>query len=108
MTAIVYDETINPSFYHEARTEQEMTAPRDWTRERSTTSGEPRCLLEHLRFEWHGRKTAANRAKHEVTCEEAKRVFSDPLGRITDDHATLRAMTAALDSASQTGAACSW
>jgi uncharacterized protein len=27
----------------------------------------------------------ANRAKHKVTFEEAKTVFGDPLGRITDD-----------------------
>lgn len=39
----------------------------------------------HLRFEWHGPKAAANRAKHKVTFEEAKTVFGDPLGRITDD-----------------------
>jgi uncharacterized DUF497 family protein len=42
-------------------------------------------LPEHLRFEWHRPKAAANRAKHKVTFEEAKTVFGDPLGRITDD-----------------------
>jgi len=42
-------------------------------------------LPKHLRFEWHGPKAAANRAKHKVTFEEAKTVFGDPLGRITDD-----------------------
>jgi len=42
-------------------------------------------LPEHLRFEWYGPKAAANRAKHKVTFEEAKTVFGDPLGRITDD-----------------------
>jgi len=42
-------------------------------------------LPEHLRFEWHGPKAAANRAKHKVTFEEAKTVFGDPFGRITDD-----------------------
>lgn len=34
-----------------------------------------------------GPKAAANRAKHEVTFEEASTVFADPLGRITDDNA---------------------
>ena len=42
-------------------------------------------MPEHLRFEWHGPKAAANRAKHKVTFEEAKTVFGDPLGRIIDD-----------------------
>jgi uncharacterized protein len=42
-------------------------------------------LPEYLRFEWHGPKAAANRAKHKVTFEEAQTVFGDPLGRITDD-----------------------
>lgn len=42
-------------------------------------------MPEHLRFEWHGPKAAANRAKHRVTFEGAKTVFGDPLGRITDD-----------------------
>ena len=42
-------------------------------------------MPEHLRFEWHGPKAAANRVKHKVTFEEAKTVFGDPLGRITDD-----------------------
>ena len=42
-------------------------------------------MPEHLRFEWYGPKAAANRAKHKVTFEEAKTVFGDPLGRITDD-----------------------
>lgn len=32
-----------------------------------------------------GPKAAANLAKHEVAFEEAMTVFSDPLGRITDD-----------------------
>ncbi len=38
-----------------------------------------------MRFEWYGPKGAANVAKHKVTFDEAMRVFSDPLGRITDD-----------------------
>ena len=42
-------------------------------------------MPEPLKFEWHGPKAAANRAKHKVTFEEAKTVFGDPLGRITDD-----------------------
>ena len=42
-------------------------------------------MPEHLRFEWHGPKAAANRAKHKITFEEAKTVFGDPLGRLTDD-----------------------
>ena len=42
-------------------------------------------MPEHLRFEWHGPKAAANRVIHKVTFEEAKTVFGDPLGRITDD-----------------------
>jgi uncharacterized DUF497 family protein len=42
-------------------------------------------LPEYLSFEWYGPKAAANRAKHGVTFEEAKTVFGDPLGRITDD-----------------------
>jgi hypothetical protein len=42
-------------------------------------------LTEPPRFEWHGAKAAANRAKHKVTFAEAATVFGDPLGRITDD-----------------------
>ena len=42
-------------------------------------------MREPLRFEWHGPKAAANRAKHKVTFEEASTVFGDSLGRITDD-----------------------
>ena len=42
-------------------------------------------MSEHVRFEWYGPKAAANRAKHKVTFDEAKTVFGDPLGRITDD-----------------------
>jgi uncharacterized DUF497 family protein len=42
-------------------------------------------LTERPRFEWHGPKAAANRAKHLVKFEEAVTVFGDPLGRITDD-----------------------
>jgi hypothetical protein len=36
-------------------------------------------------FEWDARKARANNRKHGVSFEEAKTVFSDPLGRITDD-----------------------
>lgn len=42
-------------------------------------------MTEPPRFEWHGPKAAANRAKHKVTFEEAATVFGDPLGRIADD-----------------------
>lgn len=42
-------------------------------------------MTDPPRFEWHGPKAAANRAKHKVTFEEAATVFGDPLGRITDD-----------------------
>ena len=42
-------------------------------------------MSERLRFEWHGPKAAANRAKHKVTFEEAATVFGDPLGQIADD-----------------------
>jgi hypothetical protein len=42
-------------------------------------------LTEPPRFEWHGLKAAANRAKHKVTFDEASTVFGDPLGRLADD-----------------------
>jgi uncharacterized protein len=42
-------------------------------------------LPGHVRFEWHGPKAAANRAKHKVTFQEAMTGFGDPLGRIADD-----------------------
>ena len=42
-------------------------------------------MTERPRFEWYGPKATANRAKHQVTFEEAATVFGDPLGRITDD-----------------------
>ena len=42
-------------------------------------------MSEGVRFEWYGPKAAVNVAKHKVTFEEARTVFSDPLGRITDD-----------------------
>ena len=42
-------------------------------------------MTEPPRFEWHAPKAAANRAKHEVTFDEATTVFADPLGRIVDD-----------------------
>ena len=42
-------------------------------------------MTEPPRFEWHGPKAAANRAKHRVTFEEAATVFGDPFGRIADD-----------------------
>ena len=42
-------------------------------------------MTEPTRFEWHGAKAAANRAKHKITFEEATTVFGDPFGRIGDD-----------------------
>lgn len=42
-------------------------------------------MTESPRFEWRGPKAAVNRAKHQITFEEAATVFGDPLGRITDD-----------------------
>jgi hypothetical protein len=42
-------------------------------------------LTGPLRFEWDARKAADNRARHNVSFEEAVTVFGDPLGRITDD-----------------------
>jgi uncharacterized protein len=38
-----------------------------------------------LEFKWDPRKEAGNRAKHEVSFEEAATVFGDPLGRIVTD-----------------------
>ena len=38
-----------------------------------------------LRFEWSPEKAAANLTKHRVSFDEARTVFEDPLGRITDD-----------------------
>jgi uncharacterized DUF497 family protein len=38
-----------------------------------------------LRFEWDLNKAEANLAKHEVSFEEAMRVFADPLARIFPD-----------------------
>ena len=51
----------------------------------ASNSHEPRQLTETPRFEWHGPKAAANRAKHGVTFDEAATVFGDPFGRIADD-----------------------
>ena len=42
-------------------------------------------MTDSPKFEWHGRKAAANRAKHRVTFAEATTAFGDPLGRIADD-----------------------
>ncbi len=42
-------------------------------------------MTERQRFEWYGPKASANRAKHQITFEEAATVFDDPLGRIVDD-----------------------
>ena len=42
-------------------------------------------MTEPPSFEWQRPKAAANRAKHQVTFEEAATVFGDPLGRIADD-----------------------
>lgn len=36
-------------------------------------------------FEWDRRKAASNRAKHDISFEEAATVFGDPLDRIEDD-----------------------
>ena len=36
-------------------------------------------------FEWDARKAASNLRKHEVSFEEAMRVFGDPLAQIFDD-----------------------
>jgi uncharacterized DUF497 family protein len=36
-------------------------------------------LTGRPRFEWYGPKATANRAKHQVTFEEAATVFGDPL-----------------------------
>lgn len=38
-------------------------------------------------FEWDARKAASNLRKHEVSFEEAMRVFGDPLAKIFDDPA---------------------
>ncbi len=38
-----------------------------------------------LRFEWSPVKAAANLAKHHVSFDEARTVFEDSLGQITDD-----------------------
>jgi hypothetical protein len=44
-----------------------------------------------FRFEWDRVKAAANIRKHQVSFDEAKTVFHDPLARIFDDeeHSTL-------------------
>ena len=38
-----------------------------------------------MRYEWHVRKAAANRAKHGVSFEEAATVFRDPLSQTGAD-----------------------
>ena len=38
-----------------------------------------------MTFEWDAAKARVNQRKHSVSFEEAKTVFADPLGRITDD-----------------------
>lgn len=38
-----------------------------------------------MRFEWNGRKAAANRRKHNVSFDEAASVFSDPLSATGED-----------------------
>jgi len=38
-----------------------------------------------LRFEWDARKAAVNRAKHDVSFEEAVTVFADPLSLTIPD-----------------------
>jgi uncharacterized protein len=39
-----------------------------------------------VRFEWDGRKAAANRAKHGVSFEEAQTAFDDELGAYYADN----------------------
>ena len=41
--------------------------------------------MSALRFEWDGRKAAANLKKHGVGFEEAKSVFVDERGKLIDD-----------------------
>lgn len=38
-----------------------------------------------MEFEWDNNKASANEAKHEVSFEEAKTVFANPLAVIFDD-----------------------
>jgi uncharacterized DUF497 family protein len=38
-----------------------------------------------LKFEWHPRKAAANRQKHQVSFEEASTIFADPLSATVFD-----------------------
>jgi uncharacterized protein len=38
-----------------------------------------------VRFEWNGRKAAANLRKHDVSFDEAASVFSDPLSATGED-----------------------
>jgi len=38
-----------------------------------------------LKFEWDEKKAQANLKKHDVSFEEAKTVFGDPLARISED-----------------------
>ena len=38
-----------------------------------------------LTFEWDPRKAASNRAKHQVSIDEAVSAFGDPLGRVESD-----------------------
>lgn len=41
--------------------------------------------MSSLRFEWDPRKAAANRAKHEVSFEEARSAFADDGALIVAD-----------------------
>ena len=41
--------------------------------------------MSTLRFEWDGRKAAANLKKHGVSFDEAKTVFFDERARLIDD-----------------------
>ncbi len=41
--------------------------------------------MSTLRFEWDGRKAAANATKHGVSFEEAKSVFVDERAKLIDD-----------------------
>ena len=42
-------------------------------------------VMDELRFEWDENKNVLNQAKHKVSFEEAKTVFSDPHALVIDD-----------------------
>ncbi len=41
--------------------------------------------MSSLNFEWDDNKNTLNQKKHGVSCEEAKTVFADELGRLIPD-----------------------